>query len=180
MKADQSLTNLFRQLRPVLCHPHSGLSRIRPTFCTAAFNRPTVSQRPFAPGSQHHHPTSSFQNRRHFTYPPAPSSVPTSTTKSQSVPNQTPAYEITFTCKPCKHRSAHRVSKRGYNHGTVLITCPSCKNRHVFADHLKIIADKSFTIEDLMREKGQLVKRGTLEGDLEFWDDGTKIERAKD
>lgn len=30
-----------------------------------------------------------------------------------------------------------------------------------------------------MRQKGQLVKRGTLDwsGDLEFWDDGTLTER---
>jgi mitochondrial protein import protein ZIM17 len=36
------------------------------------------------------------------------------------------------------------------------------------------------TIEDLMREKGQLVK-GTLseDGDLEFWEDGTTTSRAK-
>lgn len=31
------------------------------------------------------------------------------------------------------------------------------------------------TIEDLMRERGQLVKKGTLseDGDLEFWEDGS-------
>ena len=31
------------------------------------------------------------------------------------------------------------------------------------------------TIEDLMREKGQLVKKGTLseDGDVEFWEDGS-------
>lgn len=30
-----------------------------------------------------------------------------------------------------------------------------------------------------MKEKGQLVKRGTLsaEGDVEFWDDGTEVKR---
>ena len=61
----------------------------------------------------------------------------------------------------------------------MLITCPDCKNRHVISDHLKIFADKSFTIEDLMQQKGELVKRGTLgEGDVEFWDDGTKVERG--
>lgn len=32
-----------------------------------------------------------------------------------------------------------------------------------------------------MRQKGQLVKRGTLDGrgDLEFWDDGTQTARNK-
>ena len=31
------------------------------------------------------------------------------------------------------------------------------------------------TVEDLLRDRGQLVKRGTLgeDGDLEFWEDGT-------
>lgn len=38
------------------------------------------------------------------------------------------------------------------------------------------------TIEDLMKERGQLVKRGSLseDGDLEFWEDGTTTERMKD
>ncbi len=41
--------------------------------------------------------------------------------------------------------------------------------------------DKTTTIEDLMREKGQLVKKGSLseDGDLEFWDDGTTTKRDK-
>lgn len=51
---------------------------------------------------------------------------------------QEPAYELTFTCKPCQSRSTHRVSKQGYHKGTVLITCPDCKNRHVISDHLKV------------------------------------------
>jgi len=35
------------------------------------------------------------------------------------------------------------------------------------------------TIEDLMREQGQLVKKGTLseDGDLEFWEDGSTTKR---
>jgi protein import protein ZIM17 len=37
------------------------------------------------------------------------------------------------------------------------------------------------TIEDLIREKGQLVKKGTLseDGDFEIWADGTVTDRAK-
>lgn len=94
--------------------------------------------------------------------------------------DQVPAYELTFTCKQCTTRSSHRVSKQGYHHGTVLITCPGCKNRHLISDHMKIFSDKSVTIEDLMREKGQLVKRGSLsaEGDVEFWDDGSSTTRS--
>ena len=29
-----------------------------------------------------------------------------------------------------------------------------------------------------MRQKGHLVRRGSLEGDVEIWDDGTKVERG--
>jgi protein import protein ZIM17 len=38
------------------------------------------------------------------------------------------------------------------------------------------------TIEDLMRERGQLVKKGTLseDGDLEFWEDGTISKHVKE
>lgn len=37
------------------------------------------------------------------------------------------------------------------------------------------------TIEDLMREQGKLIKKGTLseDGNLEFWADGTTTERTK-
>lgn len=37
---------------------------------------------------------------------------------------------------------------------------------------LQIFGDRSITIEDLMKERGQLVKKGTLAeegGDIEFW-----------
>jgi mitochondrial protein import protein ZIM17 len=38
------------------------------------------------------------------------------------------------------------------------------------------------TVEDLMREQGQLIKKGTLseDGDLEFWEDGTTTTRKND
>jgi protein import protein ZIM17 len=92
---------------------------------------------------------------------------------------QVPSYELTFTCKVCETRSSHRLSKQGYHHGTILISCPDCKNRHLISDHLKIFSDKSVTIEDLMREKGHLVKKGSLnaEGDIEFYD-GTSSPRS--
>jgi hypothetical protein len=53
-------------------------------------------------------------------------------------PQDAPAYELTFTCKPCLTRSSHRVSKQGYHHGSVLIMCPECKNRHIISDHLGV------------------------------------------
>jgi len=180
MKADQSLSIILRQLKQPFHRSYQGVSRFRPISHLSAFYQATIHQRPLALAIQHRYPISSFQSRLSSTSTPsAPLSVPTSTNESSSAPKGPPSYELTFTCKPCRHRSTHRVTQRGYSRGTVLITCPSCHNRHVFADHLKIFADKSFTIEDLMREKGELVKRGTLEGDLEFWDGGTQTERQK-
>lgn len=105
---------------------------------------------------------------------------PRSANAAANTPKQ-PSYELTFTCVPCGSRSAHNVSKQGYHHGSVLITCPSCRNRHVISDHLNIFGNRSLTVEDLMRDKGRLVKRGTLgeDGDVEFWDDGSTTSRGE-
>ena len=71
------------------------------------------------------------------------------------------------------HRSSHRITKQAYHFGTTLITCPGCKNRHLISDHLKIFSDKSLTIEDILREKGQFLRKGRLgeDGDIEFYDE---------
>jgi hypothetical protein len=91
--------------------------------------------------SRHLH---SSQTLRSLEPPQAPFQIPRPrpTPKTQN-PESTgskdqPAYEMTFTCKPCLTRSTHRISKQGYHHGSVLITCPECKNRHVISDHLKV------------------------------------------
>ncbi|KAB5580189.1 DNL zinc finger-domain-containing protein [Coniochaeta sp. 2T2.1] len=107
------------------------------------------------------------------------SSSSSETTSSDSPRSPPPQYELTFTCVPCDTRSTHKVSKQGYHHGSVLIACPSCKNRHVISDHLKIFGDRRITVEDLLREKGQLVKKGALDGDIEFWDDGSTTVREQ-
>ncbi|KAL4922846.1 zf-DNL-domain-containing protein [Aspergillus aurantiobrunneus] len=93
---------------------------------------------------------------------------------------QEPAYQLTFTCKPCGNRSSHRVSKHGYHRGTVLIRCPSCENRHVISDNLNIFFDQSKTLDDLLQERGQTITRGEIQGDMEFWDDGTVTPRGSD
>lgn len=104
-----------------------------------------------------------------------------------------PSYQLTFTCKPCKHRSAHIITKHGYHKGTVLIKCPSCANRHVISDHLNIFMDEKSTLEDILSRRAgtdgditKLLKKGKLgmrqgelvgrEGDedIEFWDDGSE------
>lgn len=96
------------------------------------------------------------------------------TTSQQNRIQSQPHYQLTFTCVPCGGRSRHVVSKQGYHHGSVLITCPDCRNRHVISDHLGVFGDrKGVTVEDLMRDRGLLVKRGTLgeDGSIEFWED---------
>ncbi|KAL9113610.1 MAG: hypothetical protein Q9227_002348 [Pyrenula ochraceoflavens] len=94
-----------------------------------------------------------------------------------------PAYELTFTCKPCKVRSSHRISKQGYHKGTIVISCPSCHNRHIISDHLGIFMDQASDLEDIMKRHGGLVKKGTLgfkDGqDVEFWEDGTETVRER-
>ncbi|KAB8345990.1 hypothetical protein FH972_023042 [Carpinus fangiana] len=84
-----------------------------------------------------------------------------------------PVYEMYFTCKVCKHRSAHTISKQGYHSGTTLVKCPGCESRHLISDHLKIFSDKSVTVEDLLAQKGESIEKATVdaEGDLEFWED---------
>lgn len=105
---------------------------------------------------------------------------PASESPRPSIPannQQQPYYQLSFTCVPCGHRSHHNVSKQGYHRGSTLITCPECRNRHVISDHLGIFGDRKVTVEELLREKGQLVKRGSLgeDGDIEFWpDDGAE------
>ncbi len=71
----------------------------------------------------------------------------------------------------------------------MLITCPDCRNRHVISDHLDIFGTKSSspdspnyrTVEELVRARGGIVKKGTLgeDGDVEFWEDGTATVRAE-
>ncbi|KAA6413148.1 MAG: DNL zinc finger domain containing [Lasallia pustulata] len=52
---------------------------------------------------------------------------------------------------------------------------------HVISDHLKIFSDTSMTIEDLMRDNGEMLRKGSLspDGDLEFWDDGSTTQRTE-
>ena len=70
--------------------------------------------------------------------PPRPLTDRADTPEAAPTQRDVPAYELTFTCKPCLTRSTHRISKHGYEKGTVLITCPNCKNRHVISDHLGV------------------------------------------
>ncbi|KAI1498816.1 DNL zinc finger-domain-containing protein [Biscogniauxia marginata] len=135
-------------------------------------------------------PRTSQPAARRFAHaiPRPPSKTPSNPSSSQSSSSAQdkprkllePHYELTFTCVPCSERSTHVVSKQGYHKGSVLISCPFCRNRHIISDNLNIFGNRKITVEDLMRERGQLVKRGTLgeDGDVEFWEDGTVTERG--
>ncbi|CCF56280.1 hypothetical protein KAFR_0A08460 [Kazachstania africana CBS 2517] len=72
-----------------------------------------------------------------------------------------PKLMLAFTCKKCNNRSSHVISKQAYTKGTVLVTCPDCKNRHLIADHLKIFDDNHITIEDILKLKGESVSTST-------------------
>lgn len=41
------------------------------------------------------------------------------------------------------------------------------------SDHLKIFFDKSSTLDEILGDRGHKVTKGYLEGDFEFWEDGT-------
>ncbi|GAO49700.1 hypothetical protein G7K_3846-t1 [Saitoella complicata NRRL Y-17804] len=85
-----------------------------------------------------------------------------------------PKYELTFTCKKCSNRSSHHVSKQAYHNGTVLITCPGCRNRHLIADHLKTFSDDRITLEDILAKDGVKIKKGIKvqeTGDIEILPD---------
>ncbi|PVG04882.1 zf-DNL-domain-containing protein [Serendipita vermifera] len=86
--------------------------------------------------------------------------------------------QMTFTCTApeCGHRSTHEFSAHAYQHGIVLLTCPGCKNRHLIADHIGWFKEstqdgKLKTVEDLLRARGEEVKRGQIgkDGVIEYY-----------
>ncbi|GLB43267.1 putative DNL zinc finger [Lyophyllum shimeji] len=95
------------------------------------------------------------------------------TTSVQPVPeNFEPRLSMTFTCTApgCGRRSTHQFSRRAYERGVVLVQCPGCENRHLIADHLGWFKDntqggKLPTVEDILRERGEKVRRGSVNAD---------------
>ncbi|WWC63300.1 uncharacterized protein I303_105900 [Kwoniella dejecticola CBS 10117] len=88
-----------------------------------------------------------------------------------------PRLQMTFTCtaNDCGHRSTHEFSKRSYTNGIVLVQCPECKSRHLIADHIGWFKEsledgKLKTVEDLLRAKGEKIKKGriNMDGDIEY------------
>ena len=155
MNAPQTISSLIRALRPVtrpfpihriLARPRfqpppllwkpQGLqvafttspTAIPPQLDTSANTSTDKSADIAAPLAS---PTGEQQDTQ---YSPRPAQYKPPSEKAR----QQPTYQVIFTCKPCKHRSSHEMSKQGYHRGTVLITCPGCQNRHVMSDHLNV------------------------------------------
>ncbi|KAK7468405.1 hypothetical protein VKT23_002920 [Stygiomarasmius scandens] len=91
-----------------------------------------------------------------------------------------PRLQMTFTCTvpDCGTRSTHEFTKRAYERGIVLVQCPGCQNRHLIADHLGWFKEstedgKLKTVEDLLKARGEIIKRGRLhaDGDIEYVED---------
>ncbi|RPB29122.1 zf-DNL-domain-containing protein, partial [Terfezia boudieri ATCC MYA-4762] len=83
-----------------------------------------------------------------------------------------PTYELTFTCMPCGHRSSHTITEQAFLFGTVLVRCPSCYERHVISDHLKIFNEEPMSFEDILsgKNRGRKKPMHTQKNTIEYLD----------
>ena len=61
---------------------------------------------------------------------------------------------MVFTCNKCETRSTKGFSKRAYNYGVVIVTCPGCESKHVVADRLGWFGEKG-DVGDFIKEKSE-------------------------
>lgn len=73
-------------------------------------------------------------------------------------------FQLYYTCKKCNSRNAHIISKLAYEKGVVIVKCNGCQNNHLIADNLKWFKDDNTNIEDILKQKGETVKRVSLDG----------------
>lgn len=73
-------------------------------------------------------------------------------------------FQLFYTCKKCSNRNSHLISKLAYEKGVVIVKCSGCQNNHLIADNLKWFKDDKSNIESILREKGEEVKKVSLDG----------------
>ena len=115
--------------RCISLRQYSGISFSSP------FLSPSPSPSPSSPSPSTQGPSQAAESETEIPDPCPPVQGSTDPDRPQY---DRPAYELTFTCKPCGHRSTHVISKQAYHYGTTLVRCPDCKDRHVISDHLKV------------------------------------------
>lgn len=71
-------------------------------------------------------------------------------------------FNIQLTCKKCNTRNSYIISKNAYEKGVVIVECQGCKSNHLIADNMKFFRDEKTNIEDILREKGEIVQKGTI------------------
>lgn len=183
----QSSRTLTRLLGRSSCSSGQLFTAPRPSLVASRrfhdISRPTSSPpRSAIQQFQRSHFPRTIQQSRYESTATAPrqSESLSSTQNAEEPPSDPrPEYQLSFTCKKCSDRSTHKISKQGYHHGTVLVQCPGCKNRHLISDHLKIFSDKRITLEDILAERGETLKKAHLEvklgndGVLELDKEGT-------
>jgi len=65
-----------------------------------------------------------------------------------------------YTCGVCGSREQKEFSRQAYTEGVVIVQCDQCEKRHLVADNLKWFGDDGKNIEDILREKGESVRKG--------------------
>lgn len=70
--------------------------------------------------------------------------------------------QMIYTCKVCSTRNSQTISKKAYTEGVVIVRCSGCQNNHLVADNLGWFRDSKTNIEDILREKGETVRRVSL------------------
>lgn len=67
--------------------------------------------------------------------------------------------QMIYTCKVCSTRNSQTISNQAYTEGIVIVKCSGCQNKHLVADNLGWFKDKKTNIEDILKEKGETVRR---------------------
>lgn len=70
--------------------------------------------------------------------------------------------QMIYTCKVCNTRNSQTISNQAYTQGVVIVRCSGCKNNHLVADNLGWFRDRKTNIEDILKEKGETVRRVSI------------------